>query len=848
MSTLYRLTVLLLIVGLLWPAGAAQASSSTAPAIFPVPGDPDTDFGGFGAAGYIPNAPLTIQKIALQPDGKIVAVGQRNNTFAVARFNSDGALDSTFSKDGVVTTTIHSTQVRSDADAVAIQPDGKIVVAGRFTNSSATGNNGGYDIAIVRYTITGTLDRTWASDGIVTSDFDNQYDAAHDVAIDSFNRILVLGTAEVGGDTDMVVERFSSNGSLDTTFSTNGKTNIGFGWNEKGNAIALQADGAIVIAGSHYDKPFCPIIGCLLPPTNPDNFCTGDKIDGIDDDFAVARLTPSGALDQTFDPVPLIPGKIVFGLGGNDCVADAVLQSDGKIVLAGERDGYGFALARLNSSGTLDSSFDGDGKLTTPMPNGSVRGARGVALQSDGRIVVAGISGDGLTLVRYTTSGVLDATFGGDGKVTVANNGVGAHGLVLQPDGRLVAAGGIYLTRYWPDGSLDSGGKQVVAFGTLIAAEAAYGMVVQPDSKIVMAGYKSESTLQFALARLMPDGTLDPTFNGDGRLTFGFGGDEVASAVAVGSNGAIAAAGYVSSPNSGNNFMIARFQPNGALSCFNVTDFQAGDDRAQAVAIQPDQKMIVAGRVRDVSSGNYEMGIVRYNANCTTDASFGTGGKTQIGFGTGAEIANAVIVQPDGKIVIAGEANTDVVLVRLTASGLLDASFGSGGRVVTDLGGSETAHALSRTAHGQLIVAGTNGIDFLLARYNSNGGLDTTFGTNGLTTLDFGAVDSAYDVAIRADGIIAVAGCGLSALGSSFQFEVAQFTANGMPDTAFSGDGKVLTSFGDIGKCAHGVSFTPNNRIVVGGYAEANNDINFALAQYVTTTPEHTVYLPAVVK
>jgi uncharacterized delta-60 repeat protein len=538
----------------------------------------------------------------------------------------------------------------------------------------------------------------------------------------------------------------------------------------------------------------------------------------------------------------------VFGLGGNDCVADMAIQGDDKIVLAGERDGYGFALARLNSYGTLDTSFDGDGKLTTAMSNGSVRGARGVALQSDGKIVAAGISGDGLTLLRYTSNGTFDPSFGGDGKVTMTNNGIGAHGFALQPDGRLVAAGGTYLVRYWPDGLSDSGGKQVVAFGTPVVAEVAYDMAVQPDGKIVTAGYRAESSDQFALARLLPDGTLDPTFDGDGRLTFGFGGDERAFAVAIGSNGAIVAAGYVTSPSSGDNYMIARFLPNGTLSCFNVTDFHDGDDQAYAVALQPDQKILVAGRVRDASSGGYEIGVVRYNANCTADSSFGTAGKTQVGFGTGFDIANAILVQPDGKIVIAGATNTDLLLVRLTSNGLLDATFGSGGRVIQDLGDFEEADALSQAANGQLIVAGSTDTDLLLARYNTNGSLDTTFGTNGITTLDFGAVDIAFDVAVRGDGVIATAGCGLSPLGLPFQFEVAQFKPNGMPDIEFSGDGKVITSFGDTAKCARSVSFTPNNRIIAGGYAQANNDPNFALAQFVTTTPKYSVFLPAVIK
>jgi uncharacterized delta-60 repeat protein len=140
----------------------------------------------------------------------------------------------------------------------------------------------------------------------------------------------------------------------------------------------------------------------------------------------------------------------------------------------------------------------------------------------------------------------------------------------------------------------------------------------------------------------------------------------------------------------------------------------------------------------------------------------------------------------------------------------------------------------------------------LFARYNSNGSLDTAFGTNGVSTLDFGGVaEIAYAVAIHADGAIAAAGCGLSPLGLPTQFEVAQLQPDGAPDTAFSGDGQVVTTFGDVVKCARGVGFTSNNGIVAGGYAEANNDVNFALAQYLTPVSEgglHRVYLPTIMK
>lgn len=825
MLTKHRFAVLLLIVGLVGSTGNLQAQGITVSdplAVQANPGDLDPAFGGFSSDGKIGNAPIDIYAMALQADDKIVVAGIKNNTFALARYLTNGTLDTSFGSNGVVTTIIHSTQSAAGAFAVAIQANGKIVAAGDV--SLPTNDN----FALARYNTDGSLDTSFSGDGKAQSDFDSGDDAAYAVAIQGDGRIVVAGKAAVSGDADFGVERFNPDGTLDSSFSGNGKVNIAFGDSDSASAMAIQSDGKLIVAGDHLD---CGFISC-------------------DTDFALARLNTDGSLDPTFD----WDGKLTTGFGDWDTAHGVAVQPDGKIVAAGYKSGVGFALARYLSNGSLDATFDGDGKLTTAITNAPYSWANDVVIQPDGKIVAAGLGNNQFAILRYRSDGLLDTSFAGDGEqfADFGANVQFAEALALQPDGRLIAVGQKYLVRYFPDGSLDAGGRQLVAFGTPVAAEAAYALAMQMDGKIVTAGYKAESTDQFALARLKPDGTLDPTFDGDGLLTFGFGGDERAQSVAVGSDGNIVAAGYVTSPGSGKNFMIARFGPDGVFKCFNVTDFQDGDDQPYGVAIQPDQKIIVAGSVWNPTSASFHMGIARYNANCTLDTSFGAGGKTQPGSRPGYDIARALIVQPDGKIVMAGMDNNDLALVRLTDSGALDLSFGSGGRVVQDLGGDEAAYALTRLANGQLIVAGETSADFLLARYNSSGSLDTTFGTDGVSTLDFGGVvDAAYAVAIRADGTIAAAGCGATLLGVPFQFEVAQFRPDGTPDTAFSGDGKVVTSFGDTGKCARGVGFTPDNRIIAGGYAEANSDLNFALAQYLTTAPAgglYRAYLPAVVR
>jgi uncharacterized delta-60 repeat protein len=631
-------------------------------------------------------------------------------------------------------------------------------------------------------------------------------------------------------DYDFAVMRFTATGALDPGFGDNGKMHIGFGNDDFANALALQPDGKIVLAGSYCDEPL--VGNCEFSP---------------DFDFALARLNSNGSLDASFGSY----GKVTTGFGGDEVAWAVALQTDGKIVAAGRKQGEGFALARYLSNGALDGAFDGDGKVMTPM-GGPSDTAYGLIIQSDGKIVAAGVGGSNaqFALARYNTNGALDNTFTSDGKVFtdfVPSANEVAYALVMQPDGRLVAAGGRYLSRYFPEGSLDAGGRQMVAFGLPVAYEEANALLVQPDGKIVTAGYVAESTDQFALARHNPDGSLDPSFGQNGRVVYGLSGEERANAIARLNDGSIVAAGRVSSGSQGDNFMIARFAEDGAFECFNITNFGGDDDRAYDAAIQPDQKIVVAGDVWSASSGRFEMGIARYNTNCSIDTSFGSSGKMQVGFSGGDTRARAVVVRPDGTIVVAGAHNDNVRLVFLTAQG------GYGGSRVTDLGGVESASTLVRQPDGKLLAAGwkntVGSYDFMLVRYNADGSLDTGFGLGGYQVTNMGGFDIANAVAVREDGNIVAAGCSLS--DNVERMALMQYDEQGQLDPAFNSGNPVLTSFGGSSSCAQGVAFTGSRRIVVGGSAQVGNNRNFAIARYLSTNQEagvFNVYLPVVMK
>ncbi len=262
---------------------------------------------------------------------------------------------------------------------------------------------------------------------------------------------------------------------------------------------------------------------------------------------------------------------------------------------------------RYNTNGSLDTSFDGDGKVTTAF--GGLSQVFAVALQGDGKIVAAGVTFspflEAFALARYNTDGSLDTSFDGDGKLTTDFGGMGdaASGVAIQADGKIVAAGAggplndFALARYNDNGSLDTSfdgdGRLTTDFGGF---DRANDVVLQADGRIVAAGTGAE---RFALARYNTGGSLDPTFDGDGKVTILFTGHNIesAAAVALEADGTIAAAGRAF-VNFESKFALARFRPDGSLARGGraLTGFgELSNDGAEAVAIQADGKTVAAG-------------------------------------------------------------------------------------------------------------------------------------------------------------------------------------------------------------------------------------------------------------
>lgn len=797
----------------------------------------------------------SVTAVAVQADGKVIAAGYcttaaAGRDFALIRLNPNGALDAAFGSGGRLSFNFNPGDRDDIARAVLAQPDGKILVAGEGLREF-----GDFDIAVARLNSDGTFDTSFGGDGKVTTNLpDHRPDYGRALALQPDGKILVAGYSNrPGTGDDFVVVRYNADGSLDTTFDGDGilTTDILTNREDRISSISLQADSKIVVAGYTND------------PTFKRN-------------FAVVRYNANGSLDTGFGGT----GKITSDLNLNsDDIANAVaIQTDGKIAVAGQT-ADDFGLVRYNSNGSLDTSFGGgDGIVTTNFGSGAVDIGRAVVVQSNGKIIIGGRSRSELAFARYNSNGTLDGSFDSDGLIVqnAGNNyisGFGGYwGMALQADGRIIAAGDGWrdgfgndftISRINADGTFDSGfisGDGIAATDLNNRSDEARSVAIQADGKIVLAGSAQNSTggFDFALLRYNTNGTLDKSFGSNGKVITDINGhnNDHGYAVAVQPDGKILVAGYTNNTADHlvDDAVLLRYTSNGVLDAtfgnggVAILAHKNGLSwlRYHSIALQSDGKIVVAGEAHYFSA--YSDGLVaRYNTNGTLDSSFGGStfenpprpGVTIIHFAS-LTTFNAVAIQSDGKAVVAGSVNdgpaSDFAVARLNLNGSLDTSFDGDGKVTTNFsnGNLDAAYDLAIQPNGKLIAVGETiaagtGSNFGIARYNSNGSLDTTFGGGtGMAQIDFfGYRDYASAIAIQPDGRIILAGLADDQIPTGWG--VAKLTQNGTLDTTFGGgSGRVRTLFGDaVGSALDPAPFDaalqPDGNIVVAGRVNFNS-------------------------
>lgn len=408
-------------------------------------------------------------------------------------------------------------------------------------------------------------------------------------------------------------------------------------------------------------------------------------------------------------------------------------------------------LATINSfgqtPGALDLTFGGIGYTTTDFSTSDEVGYS-IDIQYNGKIIIVGVKGSDIALTRYDSNGILDATFGTGGKVTTSIGTYSAIGysVKMQPDGKIVVAGGAMnaagsnwdfaILRYDTSGVLDNtfgvGGKVITSVST---GSLAYALFLQQNGKIVVCGMAFNGIYQsFALVRYNSNGTLDNTFGTGGQVTTHIGtGNDFAVCLAQQSDGKIVVAGYTEF-GSNLDIAIARYDSTGVLdNTFGIsgivtTPIGAGTDVANGIAIQTDGKIVLAGWS---NNGTYDkFAVVRYDNTGILDASFGTGGIVTTSLGTSHDGARAVAIESNGKIVVTGFSRNSlnkntIAVANYNSDGTLSNGFGTGGKTITQIGSSHAdASAVVLQTDGKIIVAGRvhNGAnnDFMVARYNND--------------------------------------------------------------------------------------------------------------------------------
>lgn len=775
----------------------------------------------FGAAGLVQTrlpAPTDDYGRAAAVDGlgRVTVAGYTSagshEEFAISRYTAAGAIDTSFGGNGIVTVGFGSTNAK--ATGMAIDSQGRVVVAG-YTNY-------GDAFAVVRLTTSGALDTTFDGDGKLTVDFGGFQDQAFGVAVDSQDRVVVAGRTSIGSTFDFAVARLTVAGALDASFDADGKLTYSFGtFDEFATGVAIDSQDRVVVAGS---------------------MSTGSNYD-----FAVSRLTIAGAFDAGFDS----DGKQTIRFGTSDDFATGVaVDSQDRVVVAGYTVGANdrIAIACLTAAGVPDSGFGTDGKQTVVIGASRDR-ARSVAIDAADRVIVAGDTQNGsnsaFAVARLTADGVLDPGFDADGKltVTVGTSDDVAYGVAVDTVGRVVVAGrsangsnhDFAIIRLSTAGTLDpafnADGKQTTELNA-IAYATGYAVTLDSSGRTVVAGYQfNGANDDFVIVRYLTNGTLDVSFGNMGVVSIAFfASADIAYGIAVDSQDRVVVAGYTVN-GSENDFAVARLTAAGTFDASfdadgkQTIDFGASEDIATAVAIDSQDRVIVAGYTHDGQGSYFDVAVARLTAGGALDASFDTDGKQTVDFAASTDYAFGVAVDSADRVIVAGHtsngATVDFAVARLTAGGALDAAFDADGKQTCDFGSSnDSAFGVAVDSTDRILVAGSTGAgpnqDFAIARLTASGALDADFDADGKLTLAFGMLDDAASgVAVDSQDRVVVVG--QTSNGSNNDIAVVRLTAAGVPDSTFDGDGKQTVAFGAANDFAFAVAVDLAGRVVASG-------------------------------
>jgi uncharacterized delta-60 repeat protein len=616
----------------------------------------------------------------------------------------------------------------------AVQPDGKILVGGSYTFA-----NGTEQASLIRLNTNGTTDTTFNTGGLGPSG------VVYDIKVLPDGKIIIGGGFTTYNGTAITgLARLNSNGTLDTTFNTGGVGTVGTVQN-----VTIQMDGKYLISGS-----------------NLSSYNATAK-------FSVIRVNVDGTLDTAFTS-PFTTAQFVEQTG---------VQTDGKIVIGGIFTIIGYNnIARLTATGAIDTTFNVGG-------TGSNGGVYAVFVLPDNRILAGGdfTSYNGTARqggARLTSDGALDTTFVPPAGLDFS----AAEYVAVKPNGQYVIAGAfVDIDGGFPVAQLNTDGTVDATFTPPQADNTGYHVTLQADGKILLAGWFNNveglgGLTHRNLVRLNVNGTVDTGF------TCAFNAFGSVTAMLQQTDGKYVIAGNFNSANAVNHSNIARFNSDGTIdnsfqSGFGL--FSTGFVAANALAQQTDGKLLLGGVFFQYNT-NDARSMVRLNADGTQDVSF-----QPIGISAGFPTVSDLLIQPDGKIMVAGS-GLDInfqTLVRLNANGTGDGTFVPGNA-------NGTVQKVLRQADGKLIVVGSfnsygGGTRNRIVRLNADGTIDGTFnvgtGTNATISM----------AVFQPDGKILIGGL-FTTFNGTTRNRIARLNADGSLDTTFNPPSGANGSIGAI--------------------------------------------------
>ncbi len=718
---------------------------------------------------------------SLQSDGKIVYGGGSKPLDGhpygfITRVNANGTFDTSFNLTGYVKT-------NTAIGRVAIQSDGKIIATG-FDNIIRLNTNGSYDTT---FNSTGQKTLTINSNTFLSKSF---------VPL-SNGKILICGYTYNGTNYDFAVIRLNGDGSYDTTFNGVGNSIYAVGGgDDQCFGMAVQTDGKIVL--------------------------TGQTFGGTHYNFAAIRINQDGTLDNTFGTL----GKVVILYSANSYGNSIDIQSDGKILVTGSGSGNVF---RLNTNGSLDTTFDSDGIMTLPIPvsqtnltNSLLISNSKIKYLSTGKILVSFTSNNNFALVQLNSNGSVDTTFGTSGVATNSDLTDNSSFLLIRPDDKIITGGtsydfankiyyikenlfsssGILESSY--NKNIDNGSSSInktiqLQNGTFVSIIEARGsntkviqcvdnglitnstqilnfpnkIVAQINNYFVSSKYNLiNSTFTPSIYKFDSSGALISSFGVNGVVDFTTNATNYISfinEIYYNPNDDYLYVGFgydESIDNFTHNYIsygVCRLTSNGSIDTsfgvngiakirFDSYGTNSSDESPEEISFQSDGKIIVAGSLSTLESNNYKTGIARFNPNGTLDTTFATSGKVISQVNTKNGPTELIMLSDDKFLLnITDESLSGVVttlIQKYNSNGSLDTSFGTNGMVAEN----EYFPTMILQNDGKIIKAGQKNSHFTSSRYTSNGILDTTFGTSGYLTTPINVFSVINDGLITNDG------------------------------------------------------------------------------------------------